>query len=361
MHDAARSASRPLAHDPALAARSRPVRFDLAYTVLSAWLLGGLYLDGWAHTHLADTLESFLTPWHGVFYAGFAATAGLLLAATVRRRLATDASWLAAAPDGYRPSLGGLALFAGGGVADSVWHTLFGIETSVDALVSPPHLVLALGLGLIVSGPLAAAWRRPWPMAPTVFVSLTLSLALTLSLLTFFTQFANPFVEPWATESNLREHAPLLGGLPATLTDEVTPIIGVTAVLLHATLLAGTVLPVVGRWPVPFGVVTIVLGLNVLLLSFLGDQQRLLPAVLLAGLLGDIAVQRLRPSVDRGRLILVGAALPAILYALYFASLAILDRLIWPGALVLGTIALAGFAGGSMGLVVSAQRQATEG
>ena len=33
------------------------IRFDAAVALLSAWLIGGLYLDGWAHHNVAE-LES---------------------------------------------------------------------------------------------------------------------------------------------------------------------------------------------------------------------------------------------------------------------------------------------------------------
>ena len=36
------------------------------------------------------------------------------------------------------------------------WHTAFGIELGNDALLSPSHLMLGLGLFLIVSGPFLA-------------------------------------------------------------------------------------------------------------------------------------------------------------------------------------------------------------
>jgi hypothetical protein len=55
----------------------RSVRFDWAIVVLWGWLLGGLYVDGWAHNHLATTLESFLTPWHAAFSSGFLPVAGV--------------------------------------------------------------------------------------------------------------------------------------------------------------------------------------------------------------------------------------------------------------------------------------------
>jgi hypothetical protein len=49
-------------------------RDDLLTVLLAAWTTVGLFLDGWAHTNPSE-LETFLTPWHAVFYSGFAATA----------------------------------------------------------------------------------------------------------------------------------------------------------------------------------------------------------------------------------------------------------------------------------------------
>jgi hypothetical protein len=55
-------------------------------------------------------------------------------------------------------------IFAVSGVADMIWHILFGIEQNVEALLSPTHLGLATGLILCMSGPLRAAWRCPESM-----------------------------------------------------------------------------------------------------------------------------------------------------------------------------------------------------
>lgn len=345
----ARSGSRPGQASTLL----RGLPFDLLYALLAAWLIGGLYLDGWAHNHLAETLESFITPWHGVFYAGFAATAALLIGITVHSRRA-GLDWGASVPAGYVPSLAGVGLFAVGGVVDSIWHTLFGIEVSVDALVSPPHLLLALGLGLIVSGPVSSAWRQTEAPEGSGLIAPLLSLTLTLSLLTFFTQFANPFGEAWSTESTVRDHAPLLGALPATLTGDITPIIGVVSILLQTGLLMGAILLIVRRWTLPIGSLTALVGLNVLLVSFMNDQQRLIPAALIAGLVADLLALRLRPWTDRRGFVLFGLAVPAILYLLYFATLLAADRVIWPGTLVLGSIVLAAIVGGLLALVLTA-------
>src|SRR5688500_17478653 len=49
-------------------------RDELITPLFSAWLLSGLFIDGWAHSNL-PTLETFFTPWHAALYSGFLATA----------------------------------------------------------------------------------------------------------------------------------------------------------------------------------------------------------------------------------------------------------------------------------------------
>ena len=48
-------------------------RTDVVMTALSVWFVLGLFLDAYAHA-TTPTLETFFTPWHAVFYSGFAAT-----------------------------------------------------------------------------------------------------------------------------------------------------------------------------------------------------------------------------------------------------------------------------------------------
>src|SRR5687767_12254029 len=60
---------------------------DLITALLSAWLVVGLFIDGWAHNNL-EALETFLTSWHAALYSGFAATAawmGWLVLREIRR------------------------------------------------------------------------------------------------------------------------------------------------------------------------------------------------------------------------------------------------------------------------------------
>jgi len=88
--------------------------FDWLIGLLSCWLTGGLFLDGWVHNHLRS-METVFTPWHAVLYSGFAAIMTTLALARLRglydRRPLT-----AAVPEEYELSALGVLLFGLGGV-----------------------------------------------------------------------------------------------------------------------------------------------------------------------------------------------------------------------------------------------------
>lgn len=115
----------------------------------------------------------------------------------------------------------------------------------------------------------------------------------------------------------------------------------------------GAILPLVRPWALPLGSLTLTVGLNVLFVSFLNDQQRLLPAALVAGLVADLLVRWLRPASDARGFASFAVAVPVILYLLYFATLLATDQVIWPGALVVGSIVLAGIVGALVALVTA--------
>ncbi len=185
------------------------IRRDTLVALAGLWLLGGLYLDGWAHVHV-PALETFFSPWRAVLYGGF-----LLLAVSIvtpallgwRQGLA----WRAATPAGYGLAILGVALFGTGGLLDLGWHSLFGIESDTEALlafrparsaISPPHLLLATGAGLMVSTPLRSAWRRgDAPQRWITWLAPLLSLVQLLALLGFFTSYAHPFAQTAAARS----------------------------------------------------------------------------------------------------------------------------------------------------------------
>ncbi|GAA5512356.1 hypothetical protein Dcar01_01070 [Deinococcus carri] len=295
--------------------------FDWAVVGFGSLMLFGVHLDAWAHHRFA--LESFFTPWHGLLYAGFALLA-LLLAGTALRGGGLRPG---AMPAGYGPALVGAGLFALGGVSDLVWHTLFGIEVSVEALLSPPHLLLALGAGLMVTGPLRAALARgetraPWPALA--------SLALLLSLLTFFTTYANPLTEAG-------ELGP--GG-------ELGQVLGVAGVLVQSALLTGTLLFAVRRFALPGLGLTLIVTFSSALMLLVHVNSVLLPALLATGLLADGYAAWLRPAAGQARAFQVFAALvPATLFALVLPTLAFTGLLGWSVTLTSGAVTLAALTG----------------
>lgn len=327
--------------------------FDWAMIVLCAWFIFGLYLDGWAHTHFPE-LETFFTPWHAVLYSGFLASAGLIGVASLRNRARGHTRAL---PSGYRLSLLGVLIFLAGGVGDMIWHVIFGIEVSVEALVSPTHLTLALGAGLIVSGPLRSAWRRDDAQREgwLALGPMLLSVALLLSVLAFFTHLTHPLGRPWAAAGNrptsvvFALHAPdplyVGGSIPS---EAIAQIIGIASILLQAGLMIGVVLLLLRRWgsALPPGSLTLVFTVNALLMGFMKDQLTLVPAAVLAGAAGDVLLKLLRPSVGRpAALRFFAFVVPTVYFLLYFAALALTKGIWWSIPLWTGSIALAGIAG----------------
>ncbi|HET8852577.1 MAG TPA: LpqB family beta-propeller domain-containing protein [Ktedonobacteraceae bacterium] len=177
-------------------------RFDWIVTILCIGLVGGAFLDGWAHAH-GKVDNTFFTPWHAVLYSCFALVGAFLFVSWLRNRR-KGYPWRDALPFGYGVSLLGAFIFGIGGVLDLIWHTLFGIEVSIDRLLSPTHLLLGLGFVLIVSGPLRAAWARFPGTAGYGRLELlpaVVSVTLLLSTFTFFTEYAHPLVYTWAAST----------------------------------------------------------------------------------------------------------------------------------------------------------------
>lgn len=327
-------------------------RFDWAVTAASAGIVVGGWLDAWAHQHLRSTLETFVTPWHGVLYSGLFATSVVLIVGAVRGRAAGRA-WREALPRGYGWSLVGAGLFAASGLADLAWHTLFGIEADVEALLSPTHLLLASSALLIESGSLRAAWLggeeldRRWRRS----LPALLSLSFTLSLLTFFTAYANPFSLPWPAGSAsvlAGSGRVLLGGGDhgGVVPDGVGVALGVASILFYATLLTGGVLLAMRRWDLPSGSLTFILTF-VIGASIVPQQQfRFVPVAIVGGIVWDGLRSVLRPTAARpGPIRVFAFSAPAILFALYFAALASTDRIVWSVHTWAGSVALAGVAG----------------
>jgi hypothetical protein len=273
------------------------VRFDAVMVVLIYWWLIGTYLDGWAHNSgLVDS--SFFTPYHAVLYSGVAVI-GLALGITQIRNIQKGYAWQSALPSGYMPALLGIGIFAVGGVFDLVWHTLFGLEANIQALLSPSHLILAAGSFLFASAPLRAAWGRQEAANWRSLLPAILSLAATFSILTFFTQYAN-----FANRPYILVNLPAGYSGPEAQDTFYFSLYGIMSLLIPSILSMGILLMALRRWTLPVGTVTLLTSINTALMLWLKfhSASQFWPALLalpLGGLLVDIFLWRFKPITER--------------------------------------------------------------
>jgi hypothetical protein len=299
-------------------------------TALCAWIVGGVYLDVWAHLHVVLS-ESFVTPWHAALYSGMLATTAYLAVVRRRHRAAGIAwSWTR----GYGLSLTGCCAFAAAGVSDGVWHTVLGIETGLNGLISPPHVGLVVSAGVVVSGPLRVAWsgdrgRASWPAV--------ISAALTLSFLMFLIQFDHPVSSTWAA-------APAPPDILRLRRDALE--LGILGVLVQTALLGGLVLVLVSRFRLPPGALALTVGLNGLLISAVDRLGGLALVAVAMGAVGDLLLRALAPSPTRPvQLRLFAALWPAVAWSLYFLALLAGPGIWWPLHVWTGTVLIAGAEG----------------
>lgn len=323
------------------------IGFDRVMSILSVWFISGLFVDGWAHSH-GKVDNTFFTPWHAVLYSGYFAMAIALIIVTVLNH-ARGYQWLRSIPRGYELSLFGVPLFTIGGVGDLIWHTLFGFEVGVEPLLSPTHLLLAFSASLMMSGPLRAIWRRRntnglqgWSL---LFPAL-LSLTTVLALFTFFTSFAHPVVDWYLVTNGVADSAKSRGA---------------SAILLQTLILMGTLLLTMRRWQLPLGSMTMLLTINTALMTVFSDSYMLIPMGFVAGLLADVLLWRLQPSIERvGELRIFAFAVPTLFYLLYFATLGLTYGITWSIHLWLGSSIMAGVVGVLLSYLLVAPRGPVE-
>ena len=311
--------------------------FDWLMILLSLVFVGGLFLDGWAHNH-GKVDQTFFTPWHAFFYAGFFLTAAALVGAVLlnwRRGF----SLAAAIPDGYRSSVAGVVVFAVGGVGDLVWHTTFSIEDGIEALFSPTHLLLGIGLLLIVTGPLSAGWMTGgrncrWHIVAPAF----LSTCLLTSILTFFMLVSHPVTQMIAGSS--QRH----------FNNDVGVVAGMLGLLVTSGQMIGIVLLLLRRWQLRPGSLTLIWGLNTVAMTIIDYEVPLQlwlgGGMLVGAIFSDLLLLWLHPSVERpGRLRLFATAGPMLLIGGFFAAMISSEGTSWSIHLWSGSIVLAGILG----------------
>lgn len=315
---------------------TRAARLDRLVVVGLAWIVTGLFVDGWFHIN-GPGVETFFTPWHGIMYSGIGVTMAIVGEAWLHGRR-SGRSWREALPTGYGTAAVAGPLFLVGGGTDFLWHTLLGIEVGVEALVSPSHLVLAVAGFLAITGPLRAAQHRRGARAAWTTV---LAAGLLLSLLGFFTNYLHPLARTYA-------EGPTTDAVDAA---NLNAALGLGATQLQSAVLAGLVVVLLRRWQLPFGAWAVILGGSGVYLTSLRGNWVLLPGLVLAGLAADLVIARV-PAPFRIR---VGATVvPALVTLSWVVSLAVAGRLGWSVPLWSGAVVLSAFVGALIGTVAAA-------
>ena len=318
------------------------VRFDWLVVGASAWLGAGLYWDGWAHGY--GLPDSFWTIWHAAFYSGFAACAAVILGGAARNR-ATAATWRAAIPAGYTWAVLGVFVFGVAGAFDMIWHTIFGIELSTDALLSPSHLALGTGAALMVSGPFVAATRRAAGSGLLAQLPAVISLTFVFGTFTFFSLFAGPY-------------SSVIGTGPRP--NDATLVRALLGMYLFSALLVGCALVALRRGTLPVGALTVMLGLNAVAMILmrghapLDVQVTFMLVAIVAGAIGDLLLWRLRPSDARPvQLHVFAFMLPAAYLAIYLAVVVLRVGSGWTVHELTGMVTLCGIVGLLVSLVAA--------
>ena len=148
------------------------------FIVAMLWFFIGAWIDSSAHTYLIDDIETFFTPWHGVLYSGYAFS--VLVAMYVKNKMKD-----------YKFDVGvlGAVIFGVGGASDAVWHTLLGIETGVEPLVSPSHLMLFLGAFLMLDYVFTTR-----PTKDQLDTASVVAVSTIYALVMYITQFLHPYL-----------------------------------------------------------------------------------------------------------------------------------------------------------------------
>ncbi|AOY74172.1 hypothetical protein IG195_20560 (plasmid) [Arthrobacter sp. TES] len=293
-------------------ARASTVADDLVAAVLGLVIVTAVYFDGRAH--ILGLPDSFFTPWHGFLYGGLL----LLMAwlAVISRAAARRHSLgkVARIPGGYGLAVVGAGLFLAGGVADLVWHQIFGVESGIDALLSPTHLLLFVGGALLLSGPVRAFRLRDDHGSHVRRLPPTLAVAGIAGIAAFALSFLSGFITDYATVAV--GHAP--EGTDEHNVAEALASAGLASYVLTSLILVVPLVFLVRSRVAGLGTVTGVVGFLALSAAVLVDFRNMgtVLAAVAASALVDVVLFILRRfnAPLRVQELVLASALPLLLW-----------------------------------------------
>jgi hypothetical protein len=325
---------------------------DLVTELLGLWLLLAVFLDGWAHLNV-PSLETFFTPWHAALYSGMVATAAWT-AIVIWRNRAAGQPLSQAAPPGYRGTAVGVILFATAGGLDLLWHELLGIEISLDALVSPTHLLLGFSLFLILGTALRSARAASHPGNFAWTPAALFAVVLLTGLGAFFLIYCSAFVRPGPTAL----FTPMPVGTPGRIQAEMPVVITLASYLLTTALIIAPFLFTLfaARRP-PRGIVTLLVAaaawLPVMMVGLHPFAIAGAGGATVAAVVADLLLPRVPDAWLNRRLPAVTAGIAALLWTGQLVAFAVTDAIRWPPSLWLGAVVLSAAAAAGLAALSS--------
>lgn len=325
---------------------------DLVTELLGLWLLLAVFLDGWAHLNVPG-LETFFTPWHAALYSGMLATA-VWTAAVIWRNRMPGQPLSQAVPPGYPGTAVGVILFGTAGALDMLWHEALGLEVSLDALVSPTHLLLGFSLFLILGTAVrsARAARRTGTVAWTP--AAMFAVVLMTGLGAFFFVYASAFVRPGPTAL----FVPTPVGTPGRIQAELPVVVGLVSYLLTTTLIIAPFLFTLSaaRRPLRGSVTMLVVAAAWLPVVMVGVRPTAVAGAAgatLAAVVVDVLLTRMPDVWFRRRLPAVTAGIAAAVWAGQLVAYTLADGIHWPLSLWLGAVVLSAAVAAGLAVVSS--------
>ena len=330
----ARPSEAPAQHPyaPRLQALTEGRAFERTVVTLSCLFAAAGYFDAWTYVNTTSG-RSLLEPWQdaALHLSWLLLTAYLVavMAVNVRRGLPITRSL----PPGYGWSFIGCVGFSAMVLLDRWAQIVFGSETGLSALLSPARVGEIIAGGLMVTGPLRAAWRRQDEQAGLAAI---VAAALLLSTITFVTQFAHPFRDPWAAGSGPTNEAIFW----------VAEDLGVAGLVLQGVSFAATFLLLIRRFQIRFGSFTLICLINGALVAPLKGHWDMLLVAAVTGIAADAGYAWLKPGASNpGRLRAFAFLVPATFAAAFFVLVAFAQGIWWPPHVWSGAVLVTGLGG----------------
>jgi hypothetical protein len=307
----------------------------------------GAYVDVWFHVHHGFEVDSFFTWAHALMYGGWAAAGLVPVVYQLWNRCRLSRS--------YQTYLVGVALFGLGGAADLAWHNRFGFEVGHDAVVSFPHLLLALAFTVAPFGLLqaAVAWRTGAGRARRGLLTLAdLPLVLSLGMLLRVTGWCLIYADPLSIDfaSAGAASRDLPGFASITWNTTTAQVAGSAGIFLRSIVLALFLVVPLRHLRLSSGSITLMMMYDALLIVPATDQWMSLPGVVGAAVAGEVVWAWMRrggfggPDRDVGYWVL-GGVVPLVQSALILLTLAVGGGITWSVHVATGVPLGAGFLG----------------